>query len=112
MIHSLCVSLPVFAELYLTFLKTNIGFVELVDDGVTKIMTFNFSIENKLKESILGKLKKMLMEPISNHKQLEALLKSCEFITKVANFAYKPNMRMYKFGSIVNFQYSEIQAKY
>jgi hypothetical protein len=57
-------------------------------------------------------LETTLTNLIEDQKQLKGLLKSCEFITKISNSFYKPNMRMYKFGSILNFKYTEIQCKY
>jgi hypothetical protein len=90
----------------LTFLKINIGFVYVGDEGNKRIMPYNFSIETKIKNEILCKLARLLLDQNSNKEQLEGLLKTCEFITKIANSSYKPNLRIYKFGNIVNLSYN------
>jgi hypothetical protein len=108
LIETLCTNLAIFAELSLVFLKSNLGFVSAVDEGRRKIIPESFRIEGKIKGVVLAQLEKLLEEHHCDQRKLEGILKTCEFITRIANSSYRPNFRIYKFGSVVNPTYNEI----
>lgn len=43
------VNLPVFAQLYLVFLKTNYSYIYVIENGVRKLMPYSFHVEKKTK---------------------------------------------------------------
>lgn len=53
---SALVNLPIFAELYILFLKTNFGFVALPTIEEEKLLPRNFLIEMETKDYLLAKL--------------------------------------------------------
>lgn len=54
--------LPVFAELYMAFVKTNYGFYKTELNGEEIVLPNSVSIDIKIKADILSKVKALLVE--------------------------------------------------